>query len=45
VAVERLAACRKALRKVSADTARNAQKDITEALEYLQDLEKLLRDI
>jgi hypothetical protein len=33
VAVERLAACRKELRKVSADTARNAQKDITEALD------------
>ena len=45
VAAERLAACRKELHKVSADTARNARKDIAEAIGHLQDIEKLLRDI
>ena len=43
VAAERLAACRKELHKVSADTARNARKDIADG--HLQDIEKLLRDI
>ena len=44
VAAERLAACRKELHEVSADTARNARKDIAEAIERLQAFEKLLAD-
>jgi hypothetical protein len=44
VAAERLAACRKELHKVSADTARNARKDIAEAIERLQAFEKFLAD-
>ena len=43
VAAERLAACEE-LHKVSADTARNARKDITEAIERLHAIEKLLAD-
>jgi hypothetical protein len=45
VAAERLATCRKDLDQVSTDTARNARKDIAEAIERLQAFEKLLRDI
>ena len=44
VAAERLETCRKELHKVSADTARNARKDIVEAIERLQAFEKLLAD-
>jgi hypothetical protein len=44
VAAERLATCRKELHQVSTDTARNARKDIAEAIGYLQDLAQLLRD-
>jgi hypothetical protein len=44
VAAERLATCRKELHQVSTDTARNARKDIVEAIELLQTLEKLLAD-
>jgi hypothetical protein len=44
VAAERLATCRKELHRVSTDTARNARKDIAEAIELLQAFEKLLAD-
>ena len=44
VATERLATCRKELHQISTDTARNARKDIVEAIERLQAFEKLLAD-
>jgi hypothetical protein len=44
VAAERLATCRKELHRVSADTAKNARKDIAEAIGHLQDFEQLLHD-
>src|SRR5262249_16961993 len=44
VAAERLATCKSELCKIWTDTARNARKDIVEAIERLQDLEKLLAD-
>jgi CBS domain-containing protein len=42
VQAELLATHRKEIHVVSTDTARNASKDIAEAIRYLQDLEKLL---
>jgi hypothetical protein len=44
VAAERLATCKSDLSKFSTDTARNARKDIAEAIEHLQAFEKLLAD-
>jgi hypothetical protein len=44
VAAEQLVTCRKELHQVSVDTARNARKDIVEAIERLQAFEKLLAD-
>ena len=44
IAAERLATCRKELHRVTTDTARNARKDIVEAIELLQSVEKLLAD-
>ena len=44
VAAERLATCRKEQHQVSTDTARNARKDIVEAIEHLQAIEKLMAD-
>ena len=41
---ERLATCKSDLFKISTDTARNARKDIVEAIEHLQAFEKLLAD-
>src|SRR5262249_15219596 len=42
VQAELLATYKKEIHEVSTDTARNARKDIAEAIRYLQDLEKLL---
>lgn len=39
---ELAAGCETQLAKVSADTARNARKDVLEAIEWLQGLEKAL---
>src|SRR5262249_8122337 len=44
VAAERLATCENDLGKISTDTARNARKDIVEAIEHLQAFEKFLAD-
>ena len=44
VVTERLATCKSDLSKISTDTARNAGKDIVEAIEHQQAFEKPLAD-